>query len=84
MYYSNNSLLHIDHELEVCMIFRAPPSFDDAVFIVSHLMAIKFYIAAVKKAGGGSITEVKLCQLSIVIGAKLGNPARFSAFKYLI
>lgn len=47
-------------------------------------MPITFDIAAFEEAGGRAIEKIIFCQLSIVIGAELWNPARFSAIEYLI
>lgn len=81
MYYSNNSLFYIDHELEVCAASRIlMPS----IFFIVLFDAMTFHIAAAEKAGGSTIEEIKFCQLSAVIGAKLWSPARFSGIKYLI
>lgn len=77
MYYSNNSLFYIDHELKVivlgvlCIFFYCWPIF-------------KTEFAALEAASGGTIEENQFCQLSADIGAELGTPARFSTSKYLI
>lgn len=42
------------------------------------------FVVELETAGGGTIEEIKLCQLSLDVGAELWTPARFSTFKYLI